>query len=521
MILSCILNTNFSNTEVIWIAVSILIGLISVYNFSLGNYKSSILLLVISGTILRLLVITLDPFLWTWDEQFHALVAKNLTNNPLKPMLFSEPVIDFNYQNWKENHIWLHKQPFFLWQIALFYKVLGFSEFVLRLPTSLMMSSLIFLIYRIGEISANKSIGWYGAFLYAYSFYFIQFVTGYKFTDHNDSAFIFYVTLSIWSWIEFKKTPEQRFWIALIGLFAGIAILNKWLVGLLIYSGWFASLVFLTKERNLIQIKQILKSLAITLLVALPWQLFILYQYPSESRFEFAYNSSHFFYALEGHSETWYYHFAQLSEQYGGKIVYLLIIPGLLLFLRSIKEKSLRIGVLTIITITYLFFSIAKTKVPMFCAIVSPFIFLSLGAVLDRAFKFIKIIADPASISFTYMLILLILGYNMLNIKDLDQLHSSKYQYWNNLRTNRIIAKHVHSILPNKDYTVFNCPEHYTVMLTFYTGLTAYKIIPSNHQINIVKAKKKKVAIFWDDFLPSNIKKDTSIYKIYLKPIGY
>ena len=35
----------------------------------------------------------LDPFLGLWDEQFHALVAKHLAENPLKPLLYKDPMI--------------------------------------------------------------------------------------------------------------------------------------------------------------------------------------------------------------------------------------------------------------------------------------------------------------------------------------------------------------------------------------------------------------------------------------------
>jgi len=38
----------------------------------------------------RIFAAMLDPFLNTWDEQFHALVAKNMMANPFKPMLYAE-----------------------------------------------------------------------------------------------------------------------------------------------------------------------------------------------------------------------------------------------------------------------------------------------------------------------------------------------------------------------------------------------------------------------------------------------
>ena len=43
-----------------------------------GNIKIALIFLLISAFLLRLLMISLDPFLHEWDERFHALVAKNM-----------------------------------------------------------------------------------------------------------------------------------------------------------------------------------------------------------------------------------------------------------------------------------------------------------------------------------------------------------------------------------------------------------------------------------------------------------
>src|SRR5687768_6910766 len=77
---------------------------------------------LLAGTfILRVFMAQLDPFLNLWDERYHALVAKNMMLEPFKPMLYANPVLPYSFDSWTNNHIWLHKQPLFLWQIALFY----------------------------------------------------------------------------------------------------------------------------------------------------------------------------------------------------------------------------------------------------------------------------------------------------------------------------------------------------------------------------------------------------------------
>jgi 4-amino-4-deoxy-L-arabinose transferase-like glycosyltransferase len=521
MDLTKIIQTHFSNPQLAWIICALALGMMSIVLFLRGKQGYSLLFLFLAGLILRVVTAALDPFLWIWDEQYHALVAKNMVMNPFKPMLISNPVLDYDFRNWLENHIWLHKQPFFLWQIALFFKIFGTSEFVLRLPTVIMMSLMILLIYRIGKLTSTPAIAWYGAFLYTFSFYFVQFVSGWKFTDHNDSAFIFYVTLSIWSWAEFIDSNKKR-WLLLIGLFAGIAILNKWLTGLLVYSGWSLAIFLCSSHREWFsEHKKMGISLLVTILVVLPWQIFTLVYYPIESRFEFLYSSWHFSRPLDGHGETWYYNFALLSEQYGGKLVWFLILPGLYYLFKSIQNKVYKVSLLTCLIITYLFFTLAATKTPMYCAIVSPFLFLALGAILDKGVaKLRKFI--PARFSVWILAGLLgILAYDLLDINQIDEWHSDKLSFWKTQNIDAIIDKQVALKLPSKDWVVFNCGGNNAVMLMFYSGATAYGYYPTATQYSMLKSKGIKMATFADEYTPGYLKQDASVMKFYMKPVYY
>lgn len=82
----------------------------------------------------------LDPFLYEWDEKYHALVAKNMLQHSLKPMLYVHQYFATDPYNWTYNNIWLHKQPLFLWQMALSMMFFGVSEQAMRLPSVLIGS---------------------------------------------------------------------------------------------------------------------------------------------------------------------------------------------------------------------------------------------------------------------------------------------------------------------------------------------------------------------------------------------
>jgi 4-amino-4-deoxy-L-arabinose transferase len=65
-------------------------------------------LFVAAGLGLRLYA-SGDDYLHAWDERFHALVAKNLMAHPLRPTLYDTPLLPYDYRDWQEAEVWLHK----------------------------------------------------------------------------------------------------------------------------------------------------------------------------------------------------------------------------------------------------------------------------------------------------------------------------------------------------------------------------------------------------------------------------
>ncbi len=107
-----IIQSQFSTLQLCWIFCAFGFAIFSIVLFLKDRQGMSILFLFIAGLILRLVVAGLDPFLWTWDEQYHALVARNMMTHPFKPMLVSNPLLEYDFRNWQANHVWVHKQPF-------------------------------------------------------------------------------------------------------------------------------------------------------------------------------------------------------------------------------------------------------------------------------------------------------------------------------------------------------------------------------------------------------------------------
>ncbi|RZK44966.1 MAG: hypothetical protein EOO59_21460, partial [Hymenobacter sp.] len=319
-------------------------------------------LLMSAALLLRLLMAGLDPFLHDWDERYHALVARNLMAHPGQPMLRADPVLPYDYQNWSINHIWLHKQPLFLWQMALSMKVFGVNVLALRLPSALLSALVLWPVYRLGcLVLSDQLVGYLGAVLAAFAYYQLEQVSGAIGMDHNDVAFLVYVTASIWAYHEYRASARPGRWLALVGGLAGAAVLCKWLPGLLVYAGWGCDLLLRSRQgpRLWPELRQLLAALAITVVLVLPWQLYTAWRFPAESAYELAYNARHFTYPVEGHGGPWYYHFLMLPKHYG--LVLGLVIVGMGLALRPARRRA-ALPLLAMVGLIFIFFTLAATK---------------------------------------------------------------------------------------------------------------------------------------------------------------
>ena len=87
-----------------------------------------------------------------WDERFHALVAKNLISDPLKPTLYRSPAVSYDYRDWTSNHVWLHKPPVALWLMAGSMRVFGINEIAMRLRSLLLSTGAVLLTFLIGRV---------------------------------------------------------------------------------------------------------------------------------------------------------------------------------------------------------------------------------------------------------------------------------------------------------------------------------------------------------------------------------
>lgn len=188
------------------------------------NYFVAILLLMVCGLVLRVYVSS-DFFLHTWDERYHALVAKNFIQHPLKPTLYDNPLLPYDYKNWVANHIWVHKQPLPLWFMAGSMWLFGINEIALRLPSILLTTIGIFLTFFIGKYFFSRKAGFLAAFFYSINGLIIELTAGRVATDHIDIFFLFFIELAVFFSIVLVQ-KKKLIYTVLLGISMGLAILS-------------------------------------------------------------------------------------------------------------------------------------------------------------------------------------------------------------------------------------------------------------------------------------------------------
>ena len=395
-------------------------------------------------------------------------------------------------------------------------KLFGTSVLAVRLPSVLMHTAVVYFTYRIGSISMNQRVGFIGALFFAVALFPLEMVAGFFATDHNDVAFLFYVMGSFWSWFEYQ-TSKNRVWLILIGVFSGCAILVKWLVGLLIYACW--GLESIVTRKFVSFLRTFWMPLLATIIIALPWQLYISSVFPQEAAYEYALNARHFFEVIEGHSGDWFFHLSAARILYGsGDLVPLLLLVGFLWMLIRIRDLGFKTVLGGGVIITYLFYSMAATKMTAFTLIVSPIIFLGFASL---AYAFFNWIDDriPKGSGWIQFIGLFLFAYLFFNPVKVYHNHTDwKRGDYRNRRVEKLqldaIQRFQREFESMPQVVIFNADilmnGHISTM--FFTDYLAYPGIPTSEELDTLKEKGYPVAVVNQNGLPQSLLDRRDIY---------
>lgn len=467
---------------------------------------------MLGAAALRIFVSSLDSYVHNWDERFHALVAKNMMNDPLTPMLHADPVIPYDYTAWCCNHIWLHKQPLFLWQMAASLKIFGVNELALRIPSAIMSGVSVYFIYSIvKQALGNIHLALGAAILFALSHYQVELSSGLLSLDQNDAVFFFYVLASFWAFSRYT-TNDKILWPVLIGIFSGCAVLCKWAPGLLIYAGWGIALVLDAERRKKSRSWLMLfLSFAIAVAIALPWQIYIYNRFPAEASFESKQNLWHLTEAIGGHDHPWWYYLSLLKTHYSTTVFIPFIVMGLFVYIFNKHNTALRNCLIAMMVGCYIFFSFfVKTKMPAFTFIVAPVIFLLIAIPLYNTFYFLT----GKKNSWVVYAGFLLAGYFLLKPAQIINERKSTNIERNAKVHNTEVYKSFPDSLCNPKTIVINCKTYENIEIMFYKNVNAYHWYPEKNIVDSLLQRGYNIYAYKshnDQLLPDYIINDKRI----------
>jgi 4-amino-4-deoxy-L-arabinose transferase-like glycosyltransferase len=485
--------------NVIWGVAALVISALLIFASFLAHRKErptvALVLIVLCGLTLRIYDGT-DLFLHKWDEEFHALVARNCLRHPLVPTLIDDPVIPDNYQCEEagRNHIWLHKPPVATWIMALSMRLFGVNEIALRLPSITLSTIAVSLTYSIGRQAFDTPVGLLAAFFHATNGFLIRLAGGRQSTDHVDTIFIFLIELGAFVCLAYRRNAS---WILAltVGIICGIAVETKWLTGLLILV-IFAVAAYGRKSLFGFAF-DLFVAIAAALVIIVPWQVYINTTFPVEARIDAACKASYLFKGIGHHARPIYYHVANMGRMYG----VLVLVPAawfLYYAARRWRERVL-LCLAAWFSVPYVFFSIAVTKMPAYVAVCAPVVFVAEAAFLRKLWA----VGTGGRPLLRWLRAALLAG---LVIAPLLQCMLALQPFKIRARNPRW-TQQLRSLRPRfgeGKVVLFNMPRPRPAM--FYSGYPAYGFVPSEAQIKAAEEKGYTVVVYDDGSLPPYVR---------------
>lgn len=217
--------------------------------------------------------------------------------------------------------------------------------------------------------------------------------------------------------------------------------------------------------------------LFVSVLVFLPWQIYIFKSFPVEAQWETSFNLKHFTEVIEDRTGPFYYFFDKIRVNYG-ELIYL----PLFWFFWKVPQKRTdykRIAICIWFLVPFFIFSIAKTKMQAYLLFTAPALFM----ITSEFWYMLVVYKENRKFKWFYNLILILLialpvRYAIERIKPFEKL-DRKPQWVVNLK--KLNDKKI------ENGVLFNYEKPIEAM--FYTNLTVYPEIPDKILINELTAK--------------------------------
>jgi 4-amino-4-deoxy-L-arabinose transferase-like glycosyltransferase len=288
--------------------------------------------------------------------------------------------------------LWNTKPPFFIWTQVALIKLIGFNEISLRLPSAFAGLLIIIVLIRFCRRYLNSFFLGFLTFLVIISSAGFISIHGTRTGDYDVMVGLFMLlySLSYFLYLEYGKIK----YILFFGLFLGLAVLTKSVVGLMFLP---ALALYTVTSKNLIRIlkdKQFYLGVFISILIIGSF-------YTVREIIEPGYIQAvqenelggRYLKTIEEHKHPFSYYWDNFTER-NFSHWYLLFFLGMLLGLRNSNLKIRRISILSSMIVLSFFFiiSTAQTKLNWYDIPMYPFLSLITGIALFEIYNLISLI---------------------------------------------------------------------------------------------------------------------------------
>ncbi|HEY0977042.1 MAG TPA: glycosyltransferase family 39 protein [Flavobacteriales bacterium] len=416
-------------------------------------------------------------------------------------MLFKEEALELGHENWTQNHVWVHKPPFFLWLMALSLKILGTTVFAVRLPSIIAGTAMVYFTHGIAN-KLRPGSGNAAALLLACSHWLLGLVGGSVMTDHNDAIFLALVTGGFWAVLTLQG-PSR---VIVVGLFTGAAVLTKWLPGFVILFPWFVQCVLLDTARRPLAVRHFALAGTIALVIASAWYVHAWTSFPVEMAHENHQAALHWNEAVEGHTGDRYFYWKALGEVLRPfpSWIWALSLLALCLF---IEDRGWRWSIILTVVLTFAFYTLASTKMTSYVMFTLPFfviglvqLVMALITLLPRSFdrRIVHVLAfGSAAVA--------LLQFGRYRRTHGDQVSGEPFfeEYRSKHLHNMDLIARTKELLPTDGPVIlFNIPFPANVEFSFFTGHEALPFVPNDELVRKLMAKGYKVLVIPSGTIP-------------------
>ena len=273
------------------------------------------------------------------------------------------------------SQIYFHKPPLYAWLTALVFKLFGFTEFWGRFWAAVFGISGVYLTYLFAKSLYNERAGLLSALIIATSPLYIVLSR----MALVDVVLTFFITLSAYFFYLGFKNPTEKKWFYLMYLAMGLGTMTKGPLGIIVPGLAIGLFLIIEKKIPFIKEMELIKGLALYLLIASPW--FIIETIREGSYFlkiifgQFLF--SIYMSPMQQHPGPIYYYLA---------VILLGFIPWSGLFVSSLFKKPNYL-LLSLFFVMLAIFSTASTKVPGYFLPAFPAMAIITGNFLDEIFN--------------------------------------------------------------------------------------------------------------------------------------